>query len=75
VLLPLSREGSGKITVARAGREHTLLARPFDDDARSPETWRSVIVIEMRRGIALVEPYNHALEDAATPRLTSNPEP
>src|SRR5690606_2549883 len=39
VLLPLSRDGTGKIVVARAGREHTLLARPFEPDARDPESW------------------------------------
>jgi hypothetical protein len=57
VLLPLSRDGTGKINVARAGREHALLARPFQADAPDPESWRSVVVIEIRNSIALVEPY------------------
>ncbi|MGH7506378.1 MAG: hypothetical protein ACRELX_12035 [Longimicrobiales bacterium] len=74
VVLPLSNAGTGKVLVARAGREHTLLARPFDEQAREPETWRAVVVIEMRRGIALVEPYTNALEDDAPLRLTSNAE-
>jgi hypothetical protein len=74
VLLPLSREGTGKIVVARSGREHTLLARPFDADARVPESWRSVVIIEVRHGIALVEPFTSALEDPDPMRITGNTE-
>jgi hypothetical protein len=74
VLLPLSRDGTGKILVARAGREHTLLARPFRTDADDPGSWRAVVVIELRHGVAYVEPYTDALEDPDLPRITGETE-
>lgn len=74
VLLPLSHGGTGKILVARAGREHTLLARPFEPDAHDPESWQDVVIIEIRHGIALVTPFTSALEAPELPRLTDNTE-
>jgi MFS family permease len=74
VLLPLSRDGTGKIIVARAGREHTLLARPFEPDARDPESWQAIVIVEMRHGIALVTPFTSTLEAPELPRLTDNTE-
>lgn len=69
VLLPLSTGGTGKILVSRGGRAQELLARPFDDDAGSPETWSSVLVLEIRDGIALVAPNSELTPDTSTPRL------
>lgn len=74
VLLPLSRDGTGKILVARAGREHSLLARPFQTDANDPASWRSVVIIELRHGVAYVEPFTNALEDPDLPRITGETE-
>lgn len=74
VLLPLSRDGTGKILVARAGREHTLLARPFQADADDPGSWHAVVVIELRHGVAYVEPFTNALEDPDLPRITGETE-
>jgi len=69
VLLPLSTGGHGKILVSRGGRAQELLARPFDDDANSPESWSKVLVLEIRDGIALVAPNEELSPDDSTPRL------
>lgn len=69
VLLPLSSRGTGKILVSRGGRAQELLARPFDDDASNPETWSSVLVLEIRDGIALVAPNSELSPDSSAPQL------
>jgi hypothetical protein len=69
VLLPLSSGGTGKIIVSRGGRAQELLARPFDDDASNPETWSSVLVLEIRDGIALVAPNSELSPDSSAPQL------
>lgn len=69
VLLPLSGRGTGKILVSRGGRAQELLARPFDDDASNPETWSSVLVLEIRDGIALVAPNSELSPDSSAPQL------
>ena len=69
VLLPLSSGGTGKIVVTRGGRAQELLARPFDHDASNPETWSSVLVLEIRDGIALVAPNSELSPDASAPQL------
>lgn len=61
VVLPLA-DGNGKIIVQRAGREIELLARPLDDAADDSETWTSVLVVEVRDGIAYVAPYRDLIE-------------
>jgi len=62
VVLPLAN-GNGKILVRRAGREIELLARPLDEAASDSETWTSVLVVEVRDGIAYVAPYRDLLEE------------
>jgi hypothetical protein len=57
VVLPLRRDGGGKIVVYRAGREIELMARPFGDDASDSEAWNQVVVVEVSGGTALVAPY------------------
>ena len=74
VLLPLSADGTGKIIATRAAREQELLARPFDEAAEHPERWTSVVVLEMRDGIALVAPNESSLTEPAPPRLGSSSE-
>ena len=69
VLIPLGGSGTGKILVSRGGRAQELLARPFDDDASNPETWSSVLVLEIRDGIALVAPNSELSPDASAPQL------
>ena len=72
VVLPLSGGGgggTGKIFVSRGGRSQELLARPFDDDAERPETWSTVMVLEIRDGIALVAPNEELTPDDVAPQL------
>lgn len=69
VTLPITPGGTGKILVVRAGREHELLARPFEPDADNCESWQTVMIIEMRGGIALVTPSDPALEHPSSPRI------
>ena len=54
---------------ARGGRAQELLARPFDDDASNPESWSSVLVLEIRDGIALVAPSSELSPDSSAPQL------
>lgn len=69
VLIPLSAGGTGKILVSRSGRAQELLARPFDDDASNPESWSTVLVLEIRDGIALVAPNEELAPDDPAPQL------
>jgi len=68
VTLPLSVDGTGKILVTREGREHELLAQPFDREPAAPERWTRVLVLDMRQGVALVSPGDPALENTEMPR-------
>jgi membrane protein implicated in regulation of membrane protease activity len=61
VVLPLVGD-AGKIVVQRGGREIELLARPLDGAAENSETWTSVLVVEIRDGIAYVAPYRELIE-------------
>jgi hypothetical protein len=63
VVLPITAGGLGKVVVERGGREHEMLARPFDAAPEAPETWRTVLIIEMTGGVALVQPYREVLGD------------
>ena len=58
VTLPLIPGGTGKVLVTRGGQTHELLARPMDDAEAGAEKWRSVVIVEMRDGVALVTPYS-----------------
>ena len=57
VVLPLRRNGGGKIVVRRAGRDIELMARPFEEGDEDPEQWDQVMVVEVAGGTALVTPY------------------
>jgi hypothetical protein len=74
VVLPLAAAGTGKILVARDGREQELLARPFDREPESPEQWKSVMIMELENGVALVAPIQGSLEDPSTLRITPSTE-
>lgn len=67
VVLPLSAGGTGKVYARRAGRTQELLARPFDPDADRPGEWTSVLVLEIRDGIALVAPNELSLDSPDLP--------
>ena len=74
VVLPLSNDGTGKIMVNRSGRDHELLARPFEIGSESPEQWRSVLIVELENGVALVSPYGGSLEAPDALRITPSTE-
>lgn len=74
VTLPLSRHGTGKIEVERSGRSLELLARPFERGDAEPESWTSVVVVDIDRGTALVTPYTDSLGAGPDPRGLPRPE-
>ena len=58
VTLPFGSSGLGKVLVQRGDRTFELMARPLDAAARGATHWKSVIVVEMHRGTALVTPMD-----------------
>ncbi len=58
VVVPIPSGGIGKVQVVRGDRTFELLARPLDDNATGMSSWKSVIVVEMSRGTALVTPID-----------------
>lgn len=56
VSLPIPTQGTGKVMVGRGDRAFELLARPLDGVAGDPASWQSVVIVEMRRGVAVVAP-------------------
>ena len=70
VTVPFGTGGTGKVLVARGDRTFELLARPFDparDDARM---WKTVVVLDMQRGVAVVAPPE---DPAARDMMSLNP--
>lgn len=66
VVLPIRREAHGKIMITKGAQTQELLARPLDESEANPETWSSVIVVEIRDGVALVAPFTEAQLEAPT---------
>jgi hypothetical protein len=64
VTLPIVGSG-GKVVVEHLGREVELRALPHPSALTQgdPSQWQSVVVVEMRRGIALVAPVSRELLD------------
>ncbi|MBI4544113.1 MAG: hypothetical protein HY703_02830 [Gemmatimonadetes bacterium] len=58
VTVPLSPRMPGKILVQRAERTVELLARPYDADAPELQQWRSVVIMDIQGGTALVAPLS-----------------
>lgn len=67
VTIPLRRDSTGKIVITRAGQTQELLAMPLNEDEPDPESWRSVMVVEMRDGVALVTPSPENTEGETIP--------
>jgi hypothetical protein len=66
VVLPIGQGGIGKVMVQRGDRSYELVARPLDSDASGIQNWKSVIVVEMNRGTALVAPLDEpALQEGS----------
>jgi hypothetical protein len=67
VVLPIQRDGTGKVVVSRAGRDLELLARAFEAEPGVPvETWTDVVIVEVTAGTALVTPYSDATSSTGT---------
>ena len=58
VVLPIGESGLGKVMVQRGDRAYELVARPLDATAAGIRNWKSVVVVEMNRGTALVAPLD-----------------
>lgn len=56
VTLPLRPDAPGQVVVARGNREHTVRALPHESTSGDPRAWRTVVVIDMKDGIARVGP-------------------
>ncbi len=56
VTIPIRAGETGKIMISHGGQTQELLALPHGDAASDPELWQSVMVVEVRDGIALVTP-------------------
>ena len=60
ITLPLLPGGTGKVQVTRSGQTQELLAKPMDESEANPQAWGTVVIVEMRDGIAFVAPYSEA---------------
>ena len=58
ITLPLQPGGTGKVLVTRSGQTHELLAKPMSNETGPAESWNSVVIVEVRDGIAYVAPYS-----------------
>jgi hypothetical protein len=68
--LPISTGGLGKVLVQRGSRSYELLARPLESAGGDPSSWKSVLVIEMTRGTAVVAPLEEtALLESSPPSI------
>lgn len=63
VTVPMRRGSAGQVVVARGNREHTVRALPHESTSGDPSEWRSVVVIDMKDGIARVGPLAPSDED------------
>lgn len=64
VTLPIGAGSAGRIVVRRGDREHAIRALPYPGrEERQPEAWEEVVVIEMRDGVAYVEPLSEEDRD------------
>jgi hypothetical protein len=46
------------VLITRSGQTQELLAKPMDDNDENLQNWNSVVIVEMRDGIAFVAPYS-----------------
>lgn len=57
ITLPIAPGGLGKVLIQRGDRSFELLAQPLDTNT-APSKWKSVVVVEMKRGTAIVSPVD-----------------
>jgi membrane protein implicated in regulation of membrane protease activity len=67
VTLPIATGGMGKVLVQRGDRTFELLASALQSEASGSAKWTSVVVVEMRKGTAVVAP----LDDPAAREISS----
>lgn len=58
MVVPIAEGGVGKILVRRGDRSFELTARPLDSAGADRSTWKSIVVVEMKRGIAIIAPID-----------------
>ena len=58
VILPLRPEIPGRIVVERGGRRVRIRALPHPTAEGDPSAWRSVMVVDMEKGVARVAPID-----------------
>lgn len=64
VTLPIGPGSAGRIVVRRGEREHAIRALPYPGtEAEDPAAWDEVVVLEMRDGVAYVEPVSEEDRD------------
>lgn len=64
VTLPIGPGSAGRIVVRRGDREHAIRALPYPGkEEAEPGAWEEVVVIEMRDGVAYVEPLSEEDRD------------
>ncbi|CAN5674324.1 hypothetical protein BH23GEM10_BH23GEM10_16640 [soil metagenome] len=56
VVIPISLQHGGKVSLRRGAERLELLARPFDERDGDPAHWTHVRIIDVREGTALVSP-------------------
>lgn len=61
VVVPIGSGAMGKVQLVRGDRMFELLARPLDSEAIGISDWKSVVVVEMENGTALVTPLDEPL--------------
>lgn len=62
VSVPINAYGHGRVLVRRRDRTFELAARPFESGDGDPTEWRSVVVVDMDGGVALVAPLEQLTE-------------
>jgi len=58
ITLPLLPGSTGKVQITRSGQTQELLAKPMNEHDADPQQWGTVVIVEMRDGIAFVAPYS-----------------
>jgi hypothetical protein len=67
VIVPISPVHGGKISAKRGAQRIQMLARPYHANDTDAATWREVMIVDVRDGIALVSPV------AAAPEVLQSP--
>jgi hypothetical protein len=59
---PNNAQGQGWVLAPRRDRTYELAARPFEARDGDPGHWRSVVVVDMEGGVALIAPLEQLTE-------------